>query len=438
MSLSYPEVDRPIVILGAGLAGLTAGRILLEAGVDYQILEAEERPGGLCRTESVDGYTFDYTGHLLHLKEGESRDLIMELVGDLLTEHERRASIFVEDTFVPYPIQAHFASLPTLTAKACMKDLKAAAEKVVLQSMSFDVWAEAQFGRTLADLFMIPYNRKLYRHYLEEMEISWTSWSIPRPTAEQVERIAAGDDTQAFGYNATFFYPKQGGIELLPRRLAAGQEGAIRTGTKVVGIDSVHKVLQIEGGDELTYKSLISTIPLPALLTLSGGLSSSMKTAAGKLRSSSVLGLCLGFDGPVNRDEHWIYFPEEELPFYRIGFPSNFSANVAPAGCGSVYAEAAFIPGSPPDAEELFASVVQTLRDTGIIRSDTGVAARIDLSMPCSYVFHDRFRVRELPSILSELRNRQILSVGRYGAWEYSAMQDAVQWGLTAAREVLR
>ncbi len=430
--------ERPVVIIGAGLAGLAAGRALADAGVPYVILEAGERPGGLCRTQTIGGYTFDYTGHLLHLKEGESRDLIMDLLGNQLAEHERAASIFVEDTFVPYPIQAHFGALPSSIAEACMADMKAASGKSLSDDMPFDRWASDQFGRTLAELFMLPYNRKLFCHPLEEMEISWTSWSVPRPSMEELEKIAAGGDAPSFGYNATFFYPREGGIELLPRQLASGQEGAIRTGTRVTGVDPIGKAVALEDGSEVPYRALISTMPLPELLLMSESLPSAMRSAPGKFHSSAVLGVCLGLDGPINRKDHWVYFPDESLPFYRMGFPSNFSDKVAPAGCGSVYAETAFIPGSPPDADHVFTSVIQTLRDTGIVNEDTGVAARIDLTMPCAYVFHDRFRARELPAILAELREMQILSVGRYGAWEYSAMQDAVAWGLDAAREVSR
>ena len=231
--------DHPVVIIGAGLAGLAAGYSLARSGVPYVILEKGPRPGGLCRTESIGGYTFDYTGHLLHLKEGESRDLLLSLIGDRMSEHDRKASIYVEDTFVPYPVQAHFGALSPATARACMEELKALSMSTVLfqpvsgqpvsGEMSFDNWAVAQFGRTLAELFMIPYNQKLYCHPLDEMETSWTSWSIPRPTVEEIERIASGEEP-SFGYNASFYYPDQGGIELLPMALAKGQESGIRTG----------------------------------------------------------------------------------------------------------------------------------------------------------------------------------------------------------------
>ena len=138
-----------VVIIGGGLAGLTAGRTLLEAGKEYLILEAGDRPGGLCRTEYKNGFTFDYTGHLLHLKEGRSRDLILDLIGDRLVQHTRRASVFVKDVLVDYPIQAHFGNLPAPYAGQCLEELLEAARYEVTGEMFFDEWARKKFGKTL-------------------------------------------------------------------------------------------------------------------------------------------------------------------------------------------------------------------------------------------------------------------------------------------------
>jgi protoporphyrinogen oxidase len=146
----------------------------------------------------------------------------------------------------------------------------------------------------------------------------------------------------------------------------------------------------------------------------------------------------MGLDGPVLKPDHWIYFPDEELPFYRIGFPTNFSDRVAPEGCGSIYAEVAYSDGSCPEVEKVAGKVLETLFSTGLIDPSTGISSRIDLAMPCAYVFHDLYRANHLDSILESLGEKDILSVGRYGAWEYSAMQDAVEWGLSAVREVLK
>ena len=430
--------SKTVVIIGAGLAGLTAGRILRAAGADYLIVEAQDRPGGLCRTESVKGYTFDYTGHLLHLKEGESKDLILELAGHHLVEHTRRASVYVKGVFVDYPIQAHFGKLPAPIDGQCLEELLDAADQEVSSEMSFDDWAVKRFGRTLAGLFMIPYNAKLNLHPLQEMEISWTSWAVPVPTVRELKAIARGEEPPDYGYNTAFFYPREGGIEVLPRSLAQDQTNYICTGVRVVRVDAAGKRVILDNGSDLAYGRLISTIPLPDLLRITEGLPGNLAAAADRLRHSSVLGVCLGLDGPVLTKDHWVYFPDKDLPFYRVGFPTNFSDRAAPAGCGSLYAEVAHFPGSVPEGAGLAEKVMQTLVATGLVDPSTRIAARIDLALPCAYVFHDRFRVKHVDSILGSLGEKNILSVGRYGAWEYSAMQDAVQWGLSAAGEVLR
>jgi len=438
--MSFPSANSraPVIIIGAGLAGLSAGRALGAADVDYLILEAADRPGGLCRTEIVDGFTFDYTGHLLHLRKGDSKNLIFELIGDRLVEHTRKASVCVEGVFVDYPIQAHFGKLPAPFAGRCLNELLNAADQKLSEEMPFDEWAVKRFGKTLAGLFMLPYNSKLYLHPLEEMEISWTSWSIPVPTARELRAIARGETPLAYGYNTTFFYPEDEGIEILPRSLSQGQEDFIRTGERVVRVDTVGKKVTLENGEDLVFGDLISTIPLPDLLRITKGLPDTLTEAADRLRHSSVLGICIGLDGPVLTNDHWIYFPDSDLPFYRMGFPTNFSDQVAPAGCGSIYAEAAWSGGSCPEADEIADKVLETLVEAGLIDPSTGILARIDLAMPCAYVFHDLYRAKHLDSILESLGEKGIRSVGRYGAWEYSAMQDAVEWGLDAAREIIK
>ena len=426
----------PVVIIGAGLAGLSAAVTLLEMGVEFTLLEAEEKVGGLCRTEKAGDFLFDHTGHLLHLKEGPVREFVMDRIGDLLVMHKRRASVYVEGIYVPYPIQANFGKLSPPSVKRCIETFRRAREKPIVNDPDFVQWSTAQFGEGLSELFMVPYNRKLFVHPIEELEPSWTSWSVPRPSIDEMERAAAGEDAGSFGYNVDFYYPLAGGIDVLPEKLAEDTGDSIRFNSRVTSVDTVAKTVTVGEKEVVGYSHLISTMPLPVLAETISGAGVSLKRTAGYLRCSSVLALCLGLDGPVPRSEHWIYFPEESFPFYRVGFPTNFSNAVAPEGCGSMYIEIAHMPGVEHDEGKLSDNALCALRDAEVISPDVNISASLFLPIPCAYVFFDRYRKENIKRILSELASHSILSVGRYGAWEYSSMQDAIAWGLKAGREV--
>jgi len=425
-----------VVIIGAGLAGLSAAATLFEMGVEFVLLEAEEKVGGLCRTERAGDFLFDHTGHLLHLKEGPVREFVLDRIGNLLAMHKRRASVYVEGIYVPYPIQANFGKLSPPTVKRCIETFRRAGEKPIVNDPDFLQWSAAQFGEGLSELFMVPYNRKLFVHPIEELEPSWTSWSVPRPSIEEMERAATGEGTGSFGYNVDFYYPSAGGIDVLPEKLAGDTGDNIRFNSRVTSVDTVAKTVTVGEKEVVGYSHLISTMPLPVLAESMSGAAAFLKKAAGYLRCSSVLALCLGLDGPVSRSEHWIYFPEERFPFYRVGFPTNFSDAVAPEGCGSMYIEIAHMPGEVHDEEELSDNILCALRDAEVISPDVNISTSLFIPIPCAYVFHDRYRKENIKRILSELASHSILSVGRYGAWEYSSMQDAIAWGLKAGREV--
>ena len=92
-----------LVILGAGLAGLSTA---YHFGKGCQVFEAEDVPGGLLRTREVGGFSFDYTGHLLHLKDPYARGLVAGLMKGNLAEHRRRARIYSKGVMTDYPFQA--------------------------------------------------------------------------------------------------------------------------------------------------------------------------------------------------------------------------------------------------------------------------------------------------------------------------------------------
>ena len=86
-----------ILIVGAGLAGLSTAYHLSKT--PYRLYERETEVGGLCRSYRKDGFTFDYTGHLLHFRQPEIKALVERLLAGKLQKHSRKSFIYSHRTY---------------------------------------------------------------------------------------------------------------------------------------------------------------------------------------------------------------------------------------------------------------------------------------------------------------------------------------------------
>ena len=131
-------------------------------------------------------------------------------------------------------------------------------------------------------------------------------------------------------------------------QLAQQLTNTIATDFCVSSIDLQKKVVHFTNGHAEPFEQLISTMPLDTLLTLAQEKSTtSFKRALNHLECNSVVNFNLGVARPTLSEKHWIYFPETQFPYYRLGFPHNFAESMAPAGCSSLYGEFAHLRGKP-------------------------------------------------------------------------------------------
>jgi len=430
-----------IVVLGAGLTGLSAA-YHLQDDEPVTVLEREPRPGGLCRSVTQDGFTFDLTGHLLHLRRPEIRALVSELIPPERFEAiDRKAWIHSHGVFTPYPFQVNTHGLPPEVIAEClvgfveaMREGEVIAEEA--ERITFREWVMRTFGAGIARHFMFPYNEKLWLTDLDEITCDWVSWSIPRPSLRDVVEGALGVSAKAFGYNPSFLYPKEGGIEILPAALAARVRG-LRCGEEATSVDAAARTVTLRSGETIGYDRLVSTLPLPRLAAITRGLPAGVQDLSRGLRHVAVINLNLGVDRIVHPDKHWVYFPGKEFPFYRAGFPGSFTAAAAPAGCSSIYLEVAALPGQPWNEDQLFERCREGLIRAGILNEADRILTRATFYINPAYVIYDAHRREALPRIHEALASRGIHSAGRYGAWYYNSMEDSLAEGRTLASDLL-
>lgn len=425
-----------IVILGGGLAGLSTAYHL--GDIPHVVLEADAVPGGLCRSRTVDGFVFDYTGHLLHLRDPRAEKLVAELLPDAFRVVERRAAIRTRGTTLPFPFQANLHGLPAEVVAECIIGFVECGETEVPDDprVSFQDWSVAVLGRGISDAFMLPYNTKLFRRDPAEMTADWVSWAVPRPNLQEVVRGALGLENRGMGYNSTFRYPERGGIEVVPRALAERID-TLRPGARVEEVDVGTRSVTLAGGERIAYDSLVVTLPLPGFLKMVRGASPELRDHADRLDWSVVECLNVGIDrAGVGDGIHWIYFPDPEVPFYRTGFSTAFSDGVAPLGKSSLYIEFGLGRDETPDRQAMERKALEALRREGILRHDDRVVASDWVRIDPGYVIFDRARQEVMASVVPELESHDIHLIGRYGAWTYSYMERAMLDGLEIAERL--
>jgi protoporphyrinogen oxidase len=428
-----------VVILGAGLAGLSTAFHLEN---DYLIFEKESEVGGMARSVEINGFTFDFTGHLLHLRNQYTKDLVAQLLPDAFETHSRQAYIYSNGVYTEYPFQANTYGLPKDVVKECI----AGFVETCLQSsnsngnckpdnLSFEDWVYRTFGSGIAKHFMLPYNQKLWHVPLKEIAADWVSWSVPRPNLDEILNGALGLNNRAFGYNPSFLYPKSGGIGQLPQSMC-GDIKNLHLNKSAIELSLQQRTIRFDDGSVYSYDNLVSTIPLVHLLKIIRDLPEEVRNIGKKLRYLSVYDINLGVKRPNISDKHWLYFPEREFIFYRVGFPMNYAPHTVPQGCSSMYVEVSHLPGENIPEEQLLDEVIAGLNRCGILRADDELLVRQVIDLKCAYVIHDLNRQEALQVIHPYLESQNIYSIGRYGNWEYSSMESAILYGRDMAQKL--
>ncbi len=427
-----------IVILGGGLAGLATSYFL--GDVPHVVLEGDADAGGLCRSRMVDGFVFDYTGHLLHMRDPRALKLLDTLWPDTFAVVARNASIRTRGVTVPFPFQANLHGLPNDVVADCILGAVDALSHPVPDdpALSFRDWSLAALGRGISEAFMFPYNAKLFRRDPANMTADWVSWAVPRPNLAEIVKGALGIRNESMGYNAIFRYPRRGGIEVVPNAFAARVK-TLRTNARVEAIDLARRVVTLQTGEAIAYQRLVSTIPLPHLLAIARGADFRGAALAARLDWSVVGCLNLGVARPgVGGGAHWTYFPDADVPFYRAGFPHAMSEGVCPPGTSSLYVEFGLKRDEPADPSALETAAVAALIREGILRSDDRVIARDFIRIDPGYVIFDRARQEVMAQAIPQLAALGVTTIGRYGAWTYSYMERAMLDGLETAESLAR
>ncbi|MFC1512735.1 protoporphyrinogen/coproporphyrinogen oxidase [bacterium] len=428
-----------IIIIGGGLSGLSTAYFLSKKNISFKLYEKESDFGGLCRTVKLNGYSFDYTGHLLHTSQPRIEKLLKKLLGSNLKKIERKSWIYSSNVFTPYPFQLNTYRLPLEVKKECLIGYVQAYYKRInsrkkLKNINFKDWVKNYLGDGFGRHFMYPYNNKLWAEDVSNLSTSWLKSYVPKADLYNVIAGALTEPKLTTGYNAFFYYPKRGGIQSLINSFRDNIEDNIHLNSNVSQVNFRKKELIINNQKQ-NYEYLINSAPLKYfILNILEDAPQKIKNAAKMLKYCTVLNINFGVNRKIT-DKHWIYFPEDKYIFYRAGFGSNFSEYMAPRNSTAIYTEVSMKKDIEISENKKYAHrILKDLLKAGILNKKDKIQAAAPLKLRPAYVIYDRYRDESVQEILYFLKKKDIFCVGRYGKWEYSAMEHAIMDGYNTSR----
>ena len=433
-----------IVIIGAGPTGLAAGYRLRELGyTNFLMLEARDKVGGLASSEtSPNGFTYDIGGHVLFSHYEYFDKLFDKLLGDEYQLLLRESWVWMCDRFLPYPFQNNIKYLPKEVVLECLLGIVEAQKQPldISRFQNFEELINGVFGAGIAKYFMMPYNFKVWAHPPKMMNKEWIGERVSVVDIKRVlGNVVLDRDDAGWGPNSTFKYPRHGGTGGLFARMQPYVDDQLRLNAPIAHVDVDRKEVVLADGTREAYDILLNTTPVDLMVkSMKGDVPEKVRCQAGRLRHSGSHIVGIGLKQPTPSQKCWMYFPEDNAPFYRVTYLSNYSPEVVPDASThySLLAEISHSEFKASDPDTVIDETIDGMVNTKLLKDSDrkDIVDRFLIARDYTYPTPSIERDCALTVLHPWLESKDIYSRGRFGAWRYEvgnmdhSVAQGVEW----------
>ncbi|KAI9189739.1 hypothetical protein H9P43_001172 [Blastocladiella emersonii ATCC 22665] len=471
--MTHEQVD--VLIIGAGPTGLGAAKRLQHLKHEsWLVIDAFSEAGGLASTDvTPEGFLYDVGGHVIFSHYKYFDEVLHEALPkdeDWFT-HQRVSYVRQRGLWIPYPYQNNISALPKEDQVVCLRGLIDAYLASALaqdKPKNFDEWIVRSMGEGIADLFMRPYNFKVWAVPTTKMQCEWLGERVASPDLKLVvSNVVQNKVAGNWGPNATFKFPAHGGTGGIWKAVANTiPQNKFRFNSHVVKVDAAKKLVTLKDGRTFGYNKLLSTMPVDDLTVSLGPDHSKLAELAKGLYFSSTHVIGIGIRGARPQridDKCWLYFPEDDSPFYRATIFSNYSPYNQPAAqiklrtiqradggatdttsakegpYWSLMFEVSESSYKPVNIETIIADTIRGALNTDLLHPEDEIVSTYHRKFYHGYPTPTLERDGVLKELLPALNKLNIWSRGRFGSWKYEVgnQDHSFMLGVEAADNIL-
>jgi protoporphyrinogen oxidase len=404
-------------ILGAGVSGLSAAR-LLSKNFEVEVLEQCPVHGGIARTRNVTGAAYHVTGgHCFNSKYQDVLDFVFNEVMPQSQWHliQRNANIKFYGHDITYPIEYAIKQIHQFdpdTAINITRDFLAAKDDGNYENL--EDWFRKKFGDTLAELYFIPYNTKIWNQNPKDMSPAWVEGKLPIPDKKSFFKGLISNEEDKMPH-ASFYYPNSNNQNTFIDNLAAG--------VNIIYNFKIQSLKQNEArkwvvNDDKEYDLLISTLPLNVLPGIIDGTPNEVIEQAARLKYNKVSTMLWETAGT---ERTWTYIPDGESLFHRYIHIGNFFKPVQNYSITEVVGEKTY----------------DEMAENG--KKDPFLLKPLDYHVSeHAYVVFDENYDTATKAVKSYLDEKGIHTLGRFGEWQYYNMDVCIKCSMDLTAVIIK
>jgi len=448
------EQKEKVVVLGAGIGGLSAGYFLAKTGkYEVTVLEKAQVIGGLCASFEYNEFTLDYGAHKIYSVIPGVLEEIQALMADRLLSLPKKNRLFLRGHLVDYPLK--LGNLAGVLGFATFLKLGFGYGVELVRGFmrrqppnSYEEYMIQRFGRPAYELVFEPLADKVWGDP-SSLHPEMARARVPASGGMEVILKLLGIKKETAETNAEFFYYPEKGFGDFPEAM---REHIEETGGQVIVNADVRELIQSEGritavqgtvgGSPAEFESdyIVSSIPLPSLGRLVFG--EDEMAFLGSVEDLQFRHLVLVYvfaDRSLALEDQWIFLPEREYIFSRVFEQKQMNPDLGPADktaicCDFTCNEDSWQWGATDD--ELAQKTIDGLVKAGFLKPDevTGYLVKRTRNFYPRYDLSYVEKMRKVNRHLQQVSN--LLLTGRIGMYNYNNSDHCVDMGCFIANNL--